>query len=165
MQPSRRVLKPTAFNVCLVLRFLEKLHPYIHAAQKMKFSIKNSFSKCGQIRGKLRIWSHLLNKYLMEDFNFCKAPCPRICSGNCHPHVFFQTLQRTVLKNFAQFTGKHRRHSLFYKRDTAALVLSRAFYKLNCFFIYKTSMKRCPWHYSCLGKGLSLKFASNIQRI
>ena len=29
-------------------------------AQKMKFSIKDFFSKCDQIRRKLGIWSHLL---------------------------------------------------------------------------------------------------------
>ena len=31
----------------------------IFTAQKMKFSIKELFSKCGQIRSFLRIWSHL----------------------------------------------------------------------------------------------------------
>ena len=31
-------------------------------AQKMKFSIKNFFSKCDQIRSFLRIWSHSLEK-------------------------------------------------------------------------------------------------------
>ena len=36
-------------------------------AQKMKFSIKEFFSKCEQICKKLRIWSHLLKKSLMED--------------------------------------------------------------------------------------------------
>ena len=40
-------------------------------AQKMKFSIKDFFSKCDQIRRKLRIWSHLLKKSLMENFIFC----------------------------------------------------------------------------------------------
>ena len=40
-------------------------------AQKMKFSIKDFFSKCDQIRKKLRIWSHLLKKSLMENFIFC----------------------------------------------------------------------------------------------
>ena len=40
-------------------------------AQKMKFSIKYFFSKCDQIRNFLRIWSHLLNKYIMENFIFC----------------------------------------------------------------------------------------------
>ena len=51
---------------------------------KMKFSIKDFFSKCGQIRSFLRIWSHLLNKSLMENFIFCivttffsKTPCYR----------------------------------------------------------------------------------------
>ena len=34
----------------------------------MKFSIKDFFSKCDQIRRKLRIWSHLLKKFLMENF-------------------------------------------------------------------------------------------------
>ena len=37
----------------------------------MKFSIKDFFSKCDQICSKLRIWSHLLKKSLMENFIFC----------------------------------------------------------------------------------------------
>ena len=37
-------------------------------AQKMKFSIKDFSRKCDQIRRKLRIWSHLLEKSLMENF-------------------------------------------------------------------------------------------------
>ena len=40
-------------------------------AQKMKFPIKDCFSKCDQIRRKLRIWSLLLKKSLMENFIFC----------------------------------------------------------------------------------------------
>ena len=40
-------------------------------AQKMKFSIKDFFSKCDQIRKKLQIWSHLLKKSLMGNFIFC----------------------------------------------------------------------------------------------
>ena len=39
--------------------------------KKMKLSIKDSFSKCDQIRSFLRIWSHLLKKFLMENFIFC----------------------------------------------------------------------------------------------
>ena len=35
---------------------------------KMKFSIKDFFSKCEQIRSCLRIWSHLPKKSLMENF-------------------------------------------------------------------------------------------------
>ena len=37
----------------------------IYTAQKMKFSIKDFFSKFDQIRRKLRIWLHLLKKSLM----------------------------------------------------------------------------------------------------
>ena len=39
-------------------------------AQNMKFPIIDFFSKCDQIRRKLRIWSHLLKKCLMENFIF-----------------------------------------------------------------------------------------------
>ena len=39
--------------------------------QKMKFSIKDFFSKCDQIHRKLLIWLHLLKKSLMENFIFC----------------------------------------------------------------------------------------------
>ena len=47
-------------NFCCLLTF---------TAQKMKFSIKDFYSKCDQIRSFLRIWSHLLKKLLME--NLC----------------------------------------------------------------------------------------------
>ena len=43
----------------------------LNTAQKMKFSIKDFFSKCDQIRRKLQIWSHLPKKSLMENFIFC----------------------------------------------------------------------------------------------
>ena len=39
----------------------------------MKFSIKDFFSKCDQIRSFLRIWRYLLKKSLMENFIFCKV--------------------------------------------------------------------------------------------
>ena len=40
-------------------------------AQKMKFSIKDYFSKCDQILRNLRKWSHLLTKSLMQKLIFC----------------------------------------------------------------------------------------------
>ena len=43
---------------------------FIVTAQKMKFSIKDFYSKCDQIRNFLQIWSHLLKKSLMENFTF-----------------------------------------------------------------------------------------------
>ena len=36
----------------------------------MKFSIKDFFSICDQIRWNLRIWLHLLKKSTMENFIF-----------------------------------------------------------------------------------------------
>ena len=40
-------------------------------AKRMKFSIKDFFSECDQIRSFLRIWSHLLKKTLMTNLIFC----------------------------------------------------------------------------------------------
>ena len=50
--------------------WIELFKKMIHTTLKMKFSIKNFFSKCDQIRKFLRIWSHLLKKFLMENFIF-----------------------------------------------------------------------------------------------
>ena len=45
-------------------------------AQKMKFSIKDFFSKCDQTARKLRIQSNLIKKSLMENFIFCAVLLP-----------------------------------------------------------------------------------------
>ena len=42
---------------------------------KMKFSIKDFFGKCDQIRSFRRIWSHLLKKSLVESIIFCAVQC------------------------------------------------------------------------------------------
>ena len=59
--------------------------------QKMKFSIMDFFSKCHQIGRRLRIWSHLLQKSLMENFIFCAVITFRtssIVSNWCHAKTF-----------------------------------------------------------------------------
>ena len=43
--------------------------------QKMKFVIKDFFSKCDQIHRLLRIWSNLLKKFYLENFSFGVAMC------------------------------------------------------------------------------------------
>ena len=43
----------------------------LNTAQKLKFPLKEFFSKCDQIRRKLRIWLHLLKKSFMVNFIFC----------------------------------------------------------------------------------------------
>ena len=45
------------------------------AAQEMKFSIKDFFSKCDQNRSFQRIWSHFLKKSVMENFIFLCSLC------------------------------------------------------------------------------------------
>ena len=49
----------------------QKINKVVFTAQKVKFSIKDFFSKCDQIRSFLWIWSHLLTKSLMRKFIFC----------------------------------------------------------------------------------------------
>ena len=44
--------------------------------QKMKFS------KCDQIRSFLLIWSHLLKKSLLKNFNFCAVYNGTICENS-----------------------------------------------------------------------------------
>ena len=43
----------------------------INTAQNIKFSIKDFFSNCDQIRSFMRNWSYLLKKSFMENFIFC----------------------------------------------------------------------------------------------
>ena len=64
-------LSPLLLYVIWLL--LQKLSAFtgLYTAQKMKFYIKNFFSKCDQTRRKLRIWSYLLKKSLMKNFIFC----------------------------------------------------------------------------------------------
>ena len=67
-------------KICRASFFSFSLHliqdqPLTITTQKMKFSIKDFFSKCDQIRRKLGSWSHLLKKSLMENFFFFWSEC------------------------------------------------------------------------------------------
>ena len=65
----RRVLKVFCkIIVAAILTINQKM--LTKAAQKIKFSIKDFFSKCEQIHSFLWIWSHLLKKSFMENFIF-----------------------------------------------------------------------------------------------
>ena len=89
----------------------------------MKFSIKDFFNKCDQIRRKLRIWSHLLTKSLVENFIFCavqeslQVHSKRILqwivysevSKNFRNSHIFETLLNAVLSKFqTTFFLKHQ---------------------------------------------------------
>ena len=54
-----------------------EIWPKLHLLKKLHFSINDFFSKCDQIRRKLRIWSHLLKKSLKENFIF-RAALPKL---------------------------------------------------------------------------------------
>ena len=56
-------------NIRPYFRWYVPLHFY-STAQKIKFSIKDFFSKCDQICSFLWIWSHLLKKSFAENFIF-----------------------------------------------------------------------------------------------
>ena len=55
-------------KVNLVIRLIIIIHS---VQKKMKFPVKDIFSKCDQMPSFLRIWSHLLKKSLMENYIFC----------------------------------------------------------------------------------------------
>ena len=57
----------------------------------MKFSIKDFFSKYDQIRRKLWIWLHLLNKSLLENFIFCVV-CYRCIATSQSKQSFLSAL-------------------------------------------------------------------------
>ena len=78
----------------------------------MKFSIKDFFSKCEQTRSKLRIWSHLLKKFLNENFIFLcsvKAVNARISSTVNHKETFLLAAGR--IAKFGS-SSNHRRNTL-----------------------------------------------------
>ena len=67
--------------------------------KKMEFSIRDFFSKYDQILRKLRIWSHLLNKFLMGNFIFCAMKVSNKGSN------FIWYLKFQYFKYFKAFTG------------------------------------------------------------
>ena len=72
----------------------------------MKFSIKDFFSKCDQIRWRLRIWSHLLKKSLMENFTFYAVLFIEIKKG--------KSFQKIVDTKHAFLYGDPWSHSISY---------------------------------------------------
>ena len=63
-------VRPNMTTCQPMIHFINHLIKNDCTAQKMKFFIKDFSSKCDQICRKLRIWSHLMKKSLMENFIF-----------------------------------------------------------------------------------------------
>ena len=76
-------------------------------AQKIKFSLTDFFSKCDQIRRKLRIWSHLLKKSVMENFIFCAV-------------------------SFLKPTLLYQRTTIYFLNKTTYKVLKIIFFETHC---------------------------------
>ena len=69
-------------------------------SQKVKFSIKNFFSKFDQIRSFRWIWSHLLKKFLMENFIFCAMSRKTYCQKIILLIPFEQILDQVIWWQF-----------------------------------------------------------------
>ena len=70
-ESSRRCCSSFLHRTYLIAENCQVLQNGISTAQKMRFSVKDFFSKCDQIRSFLRIWSDLLKKSLIENLIFC----------------------------------------------------------------------------------------------
>ena len=67
---------------------------FIFTAQKMKFSSKDFFSKCDQIRSFLRIWSHLLKKLFCGKLQILCSVC------RCAQRHIWKTAEQLWLRFF-----------------------------------------------------------------
>ena len=87
----------------------------ISTAQKMKFSIKDFFSKCDQIRSFLWIWSHLLKKFLMENFIFCPVII-KICSLHKLDLILNNAYLSCIFKNISKRWNEAEKVNTFFKK-------------------------------------------------
>ena len=69
-------------NSLLMKKMSFKYLTVVYTPQKMKFFVKDLFSKCNQTRSFLRIPSHLLKNALMENFIFCAVMFPLKSNSN-----------------------------------------------------------------------------------
>ena len=127
----------------------------------MMFSIKDLSRKCEQFPRKLRIWSHLLEKSLMENFNCCvvigqrvsKIFWERLSFRSSLPEVF---LWKGVSKISSKFTGEHLSWSVVSKklqRNFIEITHRRGCSSVNLLHIseqlyLRTLLVGCFWSFS-----------------
>ena len=105
--------------------------PIIFTTQKMKFSFKDLFNKCEQIRSFMRICLPLLKKFLAEKFIFCALICASKWTENCceeENNLFLASLFTFFEKNLqifycSVFTCKVLRPFVIYLFDGQSTVL------------------------------------------
>ena len=122
---TRELLQP--FDMVIELLFMKYLKwegldqsltrnlVLVNTTQKMKFSIKHSFSKYDQIRIFLRIWSHLLMKSLMENFIFCVGKITTWVTINNSIRVKFILVQKQPPRGVLKKRCSENMHQI-YKR-------------------------------------------------
>ena len=99
---------------------------YIILHKKMKFSIKDFFSKGYQIRRILRNWSHLLKKPLMENFIF-------LCSIIVNPLIAWNGLNRYTILRF--------------KRSKCSLLMLPEWYSIYVISCFNTALSIFVLHF------------------
>ena len=95
----------------------------------MKFSVKDFFSKCEQIRSKLRNWSHLLKKSLMENFIFCAVIITNLFMNLTMRNFWFQS--------FKSIFSYQSLYSLYFAEilETVTIVSKNQIYAWRIFWV------------------------------
>ena len=114
-------------------------------AQKMKFSITYIFSKCDQIRRKLRIWSHVLKKSIMKNFNFLCSACSymKILTLSWRRPLSYRN--QSLICSASQWTGLYMITTSVMKQLKSSANFKNVFYKnilkstSGCFYFMTTS--------------------------
>ena len=87
---------------CLTFNAFCTILGVAYTAQKTKFSIKDFFSKCDQIRSFLWIWSHLLKKSLVKNITFLYSVITACFVENAAIQhlIYFHFVTCTILREF-----------------------------------------------------------------
>ena len=101
----------------------------------MKFSIKDFLSKGDQIRRKLRIWSNLLKKSLIENFGV-------FCAMYHHAHELCAGLKIWLSWEFHHY--RNQVSITFLELKTPGLMEVHCHFSKECFVLQKTYWKYFP---------------------
>ena len=108
---------------------------------KMKFSITDFVSKCDQIRRKLRIWTHILKKSVMENFIFCAV---------IHSSYLMSSTRGTYVWYFVLASKSHRWSLKSFDNKFTCLIQWLIYFKDNYLFVkYRHGWKRQKWRSYC----------------
>ena len=119
----------------LILKFHDLTVAFmLTPTMKDEFFCRDFLSKCDQIWGKLRIWSHLLKKSLIENFLFCTVS----------PHAFTPSSSsplHPVSEVYIQFKIKSETKDAWF--DSGTLILLKRTLKKNTHSYQEHSFWKC----------------------